>query len=121
MNQMRGYYQATINGEKYGLKFNSNCFRLFSELKGIELHEIGLLNDFEGIRDLIWCAGRAWAALTVAEFPFTQLQIENWLDDLDDAEMARIVEAIKHTRVFGVEVKAGIGTDEDEEDKDEKK
>jgi hypothetical protein len=113
MNQMRGFYEATIEDKKYGLKFNSNCFRLFSELRGIELHELGTVNDFEGIRDLIWCAGRAWAILKDADFPFLQLQIENWLDDLPDVEMAKIVEAIHHTRVFGVEIQAGVGDEEE--------
>lgn len=113
MNRMRGYYEAEINGEKYGLKFNSNCFRLFSELKGIELYQLGEVNDFEGIRDLIWCAGCAWAFLQKKEFPFTHLEIENWLDDLDDSEMAKITEAISHTRVFGIEVKAGVKEDEE--------
>lgn len=117
MNQMRGYYEATINDKQYGLKFNSNCFRLFSELKGIELHEIGTLNDFEGIRDLIWCAGRSWAILNRTEFPFDALQIENWLDDLSDDEMNKIVEAIKHTRIFGVEIQAGVVKGDEDEKK----
>ena len=115
MNQLRGYYEATINGEKHGLVFNSNCFRLFSELKGIELHQLGDVNDFEGIRDLIWCAGRSWSTVQLGkEFPFTRLQVEAWFDSIDDSEVAKITETITHTRVFGIEIKAGVKEDETE-------
>jgi len=112
MNQLRGYHATQIDGKDVGLRFNSNCFRLYSEMKGIELNDLGNISGSGDIRDLLWCAGRAWAEVTGKEFKFTVLQIEDWIDYMDDSEMGQILLALQSTKIFGQEIQAGKDEDE---------
>ncbi|MFA5401436.1 MAG: hypothetical protein WC359_13385 [Dehalococcoidia bacterium] len=107
MNQLRGYYEAEIDGTPVGFRFNTNCFRLYSEMHGLELAEIDTIIGTDKIRDLIWCAGKTCADLQGKEWSFTLLEIEDWIDYADDTVMEGMTRALNSTKIFGQEIRSG--------------
>lgn len=94
-----------INNTEYPIKFGMNQSILYCELRGISITEMnaefGKMADgkFTGaeLRDLIWSALKDGARYAKQEFPFTNYDVGDWMEDLKADAITDFIEEMSGT------------------------
>ncbi|MCA9496284.1 MAG: hypothetical protein KC589_05055 [Nanoarchaeota archaeon] len=88
-----------IGGKERKIKAGLNQSVLFVELRGINLSDyqdvvskIGGDNQTGSeIRDLVWSCLKDGARISGEQFPFTNYDVGDWLETLEDGEMEKFI------------------------------
>ena len=89
-----------INNKEFPTKFGLNQSILYCELRGINITQMN--EEFAGfvngehtggeIRDLIWSSLKDGARVAKVDFPYTNLDVGDWMEDISAEEMTSFIE-----------------------------
>ena len=86
-----------IGGKERELKIGLNQSILYCDLRGISISEmnsdLGKLATGTGaeLRDLIWSALKDGARKSKTEFPYTNYDVGDWIEELKDEELTKFL------------------------------
>lgn len=104
MNQLSGYCEVKVMDRLIPCKFGMNAFAMFTQMQGIELDQIDKAlstSNVESIRNLIYCGMKSAALSKGIEIDFNEFTVGDWIDDMEESELSKIVETIGNSRVLG--------------------
>lgn len=98
MNAFTGLNYITIGEDKRPIKFGCNQTAIFCQIRGITLAQYSKewvkisSNEGDGseVRDLIYSALAAGCLSVKMDVNFDKYDVGNWIDDADQAEIARV-------------------------------
>ncbi|MBT7881379.1 MAG: hypothetical protein HN624_02910 [Flavobacteriaceae bacterium] len=112
MTKQRGYYTLEIGGKKRTLHFSMNFWANFTDLLNISLAEIGdVFSDgisIKGLRTLIYSGLLAYDQENKKEIDYDEFDIGNWLEDIETAEIEKIVVAMTESKILGNSLNGGL-------------
>ena len=112
MTKQRGYYTLEIGGKKGTLHFSMNFWANFTDLLNISLAEIGdVFSDgisIKGLRTLIYSGLLAYDQENKKEIDYDEFDIGNWLEDIETAEIEKIVVAMTESKILGNSLNGGL-------------
>jgi hypothetical protein len=112
MTKQRGYYTLEIGGKKRTLHFSMNFWANFTDLLNISLAEIGdVFSDgisIKGLRTLIYSGLLAYDQENKKEIDYDEFDIGNWLEDIEAAEIEKIVVAMTESKILGNSLNGGL-------------
>jgi len=112
MTKQRGYYTLEIGGKKRTLHFSMNFWANFTDLLNISLAEIGdVFSDgisIKGLRTLIYSGLLAYDQENKKEIDYDEFDIGNWLEDIETAEIEKIVVAMTEPKILGNSLNGGL-------------
>lgn len=95
MNIFRGEVEVSIGGRLRLIKFGTNQLALFTQKHNLQLSEVSF--GMEQIRDLIWSGLVAGAKKRNEPVDFDEWTVGEWIDDLQQSEFNRIIEAFNNS------------------------
>lgn len=111
-NKKRGYYTTNIGGQSRTLHFSMNFWAAFTEELGIPLDKIGEVFEggisISGIRALVYAGLLAYDQEEGNKIDYTIFKVGGWLEDLDAAELEKIVNSMMESRILGNDLNMGI-------------
>lgn len=93
MNVFRGEVEATLGGKVRLVKFGTNQLALFTEKHKIDPSDVEF--GMAHLRDLVWSALVSGAKKKGEQVDFDEWQVGDWLDDIDQAEFDKIMDAFQ--------------------------
>ena len=112
MTKQRGYYTLEIGGKKRTLHFSMNFWANFTDLLNISLAEMGdVFSDgisIKGLRTLIYSGLLAYDQENKKEIDYDEFDIGNWLEDIETAEIEKIVVAMTESKILGNSLNGGL-------------
>lgn len=117
MDKLSGYIEVEIGGMQRPIKFGMGAWKIFTEVTGKSLDQMGEINwiEFSGV---IIYAGLMQAALVSGrERDFTLNHVYDWLDEMPDETYKAIMATLAESKVLGRTFKDMIAGQETEPDK----
>lgn len=117
MNQFSGYCEVNVLDMVIPCKFGMNAFAMFTQMQNIELDQIDKAlsgNNVVAMRNLIYCGMKAAAMAQGKPVEFNEFTVGDWIDEMEQSELAKIIETISSARVLGRRLN---GSDEDSKKK----
>ena len=112
MTKQRGYYTLEIGGKKRTLHFSMNFWANFTDMLNISLAEIGDVFSngisIKGLRTLIYSGLLAYDQENKKEIDYDEFDIGNWLEDIEAAEIEKIVVAMTESKILGNSLNGGL-------------
>lgn len=111
-NKRRGYHTLKIGGKTRTLHFSMNFWSEFTDVLKVPLDKIG--NVFEGgislstIRALVYCGLLANDQEEGNDIDYTIYTVGFWLEDLDAAQLEKIVNSMTESKILGNSLNMGI-------------
>lgn len=81
-----------------------NAFAMFTQMQGIELDQLDkALNssNVEAMRNLIFCGMKSAAMSAGNPVDFNEFTVGDWIDEMEQDQLNKIVETIGSARVLG--------------------
>ena len=105
MNIFRGEVEVSIGGRSRLVKFGTNQLALFTQKHNLQLSEVSF--GMEHIRDLIWSGLVAGAKMRKEDIDFDEWQVGEWIDEMEEAEFNKIIDAFNNSMPEKGESKPG--------------
>jgi len=116
VNKKQGYYTIKLGGENRTLHFSMNFWVELTEHLGISLQELGeAFTDkmaLSGVRGIIYCGMLANDKENKKEITYTVYDVGNWLEELSQDDITKIMNVMTETKVLGNQLNAGIQRDQ---------
>lgn len=111
-NKRRGYYTTKLGGRNVTLHFSMNFWANFTEIMEVPLDKIGDLFaggvSISAIRALVYSAMLAFDQEEGNEIDYNQFKVGNWLEDLGQEELEKMILAMMESRILGNDLNMGI-------------
>ena len=111
-NKRRGYYTTKLGGQERTLHFSMNFWANFTEIMEVPLDKIGDLFaggvSISAIRALVYSAMLAYDQEEGNEIDYNQFKVGNWLEDLGQEELEKMISAMMESRILGNDLNMGI-------------
>ncbi len=111
-NKRRGYYTTKLGGRNVTLHFSMNFWANFTEIMEVPLDKIGDLFaggvSISAIRALVYSAMLAFDQEEGNEIDYNQFKVGNWLEDLGQEELEKMISAMMESRILGNDLNMGI-------------
>ncbi len=108
----RGYITLKLGGKQRTLHFSMNFWEFFTDELGIGLHEIDKVFtdtiNIKTIKTLIFCGLKAHDLEKGDKVDYTIYSVGDWLSDVSQDDLVKIMTAITESKVLGNELNAGI-------------
>lgn len=107
MIQKSGYIEVNVGGRLVAFKFGMGSFAKFCELQNISLSKMGdVLSDesplqIQALINLLYAAAYTGEKLKNKEIDFTPEHVGEWLDDLAQDDLNRILATMSQARIMG--------------------
>lgn len=95
MNILRGEVEVSIGGKPRLLKFGTNQLAIFTQMHKVDLSEADF--GMHHLRDLIYSALVAGAKKNKEEVTFDEWTVGEWIDDLPDEDLQKIVDSFTNS------------------------
>ncbi|BAQ92603.1 hypothetical protein [uncultured Mediterranean phage uvMED] len=115
-NKRRGYYTTKLGGRERTLHFSMNFWANFTEIMKVPLDKIGDLFSggvsISAIRALVYSAILANDQEQGNEIDYNQFKVGDWLEDIDQNELEKMIGAMMESRILGNDLNMGIDRQE---------
>lgn len=115
-NKRRGYYTTKLGGRERTLHFSMNFWANFTEIMKVPLDKIGDLFSggvsISAIRALVYSAILANDQEQGNEIDYNQFKVGDWLEDMDQNELEKMIGAMMESRILGNDLNMGIDRQE---------
>lgn len=112
MNKQRGYYTLTIGGKERTMHFSMNFWASLTETLGIGLEDLEKVfsdkSQLSSIRAIIYCGLLAYDQEEDNEIDYNIYKVGSWCDDLNQDELANVMQAMTETKILGNKLNAGV-------------
>jgi len=95
MNILRGEIEVSIGGKPRLVKFGTNQLAIFTQMHKVDLSEADF--GMHHLRDLIYSALVAGAKKQKQEVDFDEWEVGEWIDELPDEELQKIVDSFTNS------------------------
>lgn len=116
MNKERGYYNIELGGKKRTLHFSMNFWAELTDHLGISIQELGEAFSnrlaLSGIRGIIYCGMMAYDKENKIEISYDVYDVGNWIEDLTQEELMKIMEVMTESKILGNKLNAGLERDQ---------
>lgn len=101
MDKLSGYIECEIGGKLRPVKFGMGAWKIFTEITGKSLDQMGSINWIEFSGYIIY-AGLKQAALVNGDpVDFTPEKVFDWLDEIEDETYKSIMRTLAESKVLG--------------------
>ena len=111
-NKKRGYYSLKIGGKIRTLHFSMNFWANFTDLLGISLDGLGKVFEngisITAIRALVYSGLLAYDQEEGNEIDYNEYKVGFWLEDINQDELVKIVNAMTESKILGTDLNMGI-------------
>lgn len=111
-NKKRGYYTLTIGGQKRTMHFSMNFWSAFTDELNVPLDKIGEVFEsgisLSGIRALVYAGLLAYDQEEGNDIDYNLFKVGSWLDDMNAAELEKIIAAMLESKILGNDLNMGI-------------
>ncbi|BAQ92580.1 hypothetical protein [uncultured Mediterranean phage uvMED] len=115
-NKRRGYYTTKLGGRERTLHFSMNFWANFTEIMKVPLDKIGDLFSggvsISAIRALVYSAILANDQEQGNEIDYNEFKVGDWLEDMDQNELEKMIGAMMESRILGNDLNMGIDRQE---------
>ena len=115
-NKKRGYYTTKLGGRERTLHFSMNFWANFTEIMKVPLDKIGDLFSggvsISAIRALVYSAILANDQEQGNEIDYNEFKVGDWLEDMDQNELEKMIGAMMESRILGNDLNMGIDRQE---------
>jgi len=115
-NKRRGYYTTKLGGRERTLHFSMNFWANFTEIMKVPLDKIGDLFSggvsISAIRALVYSAILANDQEQGNEIDYNQFKVGDWLEDIDQNELEKMIGAMMESRILRNDLNMGIDRQE---------
>lgn len=112
LNKRRGYCQLEIGGKIRTLHFSMNFWATFEETSGFKISEVdkvfGSGLSMGSMRALIYSGIVAYDQENRNEIDYTLFEVGAWMDDINEKDLALIIETLMESRILGNDLNAGV-------------
>lgn len=112
VNKRRGYCQLELGGKNRTLHFSMNFWAAFEEASGFKISEVdkvfGSGLSMGTMRALVYAGIIAYDQENNNEIDYNQFNVGAWMDEIDQEQLAIIINTLMESRVLGNDLNAGV-------------
>ena len=113
MNSKRGYITIALGGKDRTLHFSMNFWCHYTDTLNVsinELHKVFNTDNFSmsSIRALIYSGLIAYDKEEKNDIDYDEWDVGNWLEDLDNAKIKLVMDAMIQSKILGNQLNMGI-------------
>jgi hypothetical protein len=112
LNKKRGYCQLEIGGKIRTLHFSMNFWATFEETSGFKISEVdkvfGSGLSMGSMRALLYSGIVAYDQENRNEIDYTLFEVGAWMDEINEKDLALIIETLMESRILGNDLNAGV-------------
>jgi hypothetical protein len=112
VNKKRGYCQLELGGKTRTLHFSMNFWAAFEEASGFKISEVdkvfGSGLSMGTMRALVYAGIIAYDQENNIEIDYNQFNVGAWMDEIDQEQLAIIINTLMESRVLGNDLNAGV-------------
>lgn len=107
MIKKTGFIEVKVGSKKIAFKFGMGAFALFTELSNIPLSKMGdALNEnsptqLSALIKLLYAAAYQGQLSMKRDVEFTENDVANWLDEMDEITFSEIMDTMGKARIMG--------------------
>lgn len=101
MDKLSGYIEAEIGGEIRPIKFGMGAWKIFTEITGKSLDDMGNINWIEFSGYIIYSGLKQAALANGKPIDFNPEKVFDWLDETSDETYKEIMRTLAESKVLG--------------------
>ena len=101
MDKISGYIECEIGGQIRPIKFGMGAWKIFTEITGKSLDEMGSINWMEFSGSIIFAGLKQAALVNSTPIDFNEAEVMNWLDEINDETYKSIMRTLAESKVLG--------------------
>jgi len=101
MDKLSGYIECEIGGEVRPIKFGMGAWKIFTQITGKSLDEMGSINWIEFSGYIIYAGLKQAALVENKPIDFVPEKVFDWLDVIDDETYKLIMRTLAESKVLG--------------------